>query len=59
LRVASGDASARFRDGQWEAIEAVVARRGRVLLVQRTGWGKGVVYFVVTACCAAPALAQP
>jgi len=48
LREASGNASARFREGQWEAIEEVVARRGRVLLVQRTGWGKSVVYFVAT-----------
>lgn len=48
LRTVSGNASARFREGQWEAIEAVVAHRGRVLLVQRTGWGKSVVYFIAT-----------
>lgn len=48
LRTASGDASARFHEGQWEAIEAAVVRRGRVLLVQRTGWGKSMVYFVAT-----------
>jgi hypothetical protein len=28
-----------FRDGQWEAIEAVAVRRQRALVVQRTGWG--------------------
>jgi ATP-dependent DNA helicase RecQ len=38
-----------FRAGQWEAIEALVARRQRVLVVQRTGWGKSAVYFVATA----------
>lgn len=37
-----------FRDGQWEAIEAVAGRRGRALVVQRTGWGKSLVYFLAT-----------
>lgn len=37
-----------FRPGQWEAIEQLVSRRARVLLVQRTGWGKSLVYFVAT-----------
>jgi ATP-dependent DNA helicase RecQ len=37
-----------FRPGQWEAIEALVDRRARQLLVQRTGWGKSVVYFLTT-----------
>jgi ATP-dependent DNA helicase RecQ len=40
---------ARFRDDQWEAVEALVAARRRVLVVQRTGWGKSAVYFVATA----------
>src|SRR5688572_29345897 len=39
---------ATFRDGQLEAIEALVERRQRVLVVQRTGWGKSAVYFVAT-----------
>ena len=39
---------AEFRDGQWEAIEALVAARQRVLVVQRTGWGKSLVYFLAT-----------
>ena len=30
----------RFRDGQLEAIEEIIRNRSRVLLVQRTGWGK-------------------
>jgi ATP-dependent DNA helicase RecQ len=40
--------SARFRDQQLEAIESVVGRRSRTLVVQRTGWGKSVVYFIAT-----------
>lgn len=38
-----------FREGQLEAITALVADRSRVLVVQRTGWGKSAVYFVATA----------
>ncbi len=41
-------AHAQFRDGQWEAIEALVAKRERLLVVQRTGWGKSLVYFLAT-----------
>ena len=37
-----------FRDGQREAVEALAIRRERVLLVQRTGWGKSAVYFLAT-----------
>lgn len=36
---------AQFREGQWEALEAVAAPGARTLLVQATGWGKSVVYF--------------
>ena len=39
---------ARFRPGQEEAIAALVDDRRRVLLVQRTGWGKSAVYFIAT-----------
>ena len=38
-----------FRDGQDEAVLALVRDRARVLVVQRTGWGKSAVYFVTTA----------
>lgn len=38
-----------FRDGQLEAVTALVSERRRVLVVQRTGWGKSAVYFVATA----------
>ncbi len=39
---------ARFREGQWEAVRDLVEHRQRVLVVQRTGWGKSAVYFVAT-----------
>ncbi len=46
-----GDATgtARLREDQWRAIEALVADKRRALVVQRTGWGKSAVYFVATA----------
>ena len=37
-----------FRPGQWEAIEAVALKKQRALVVQRTGWGKSLVYFLAT-----------
>jgi ATP-dependent DNA helicase RecQ len=46
LRTAVGSARAQFHPGQWEAIEAIVVRRERLLVVQRTGWGKSIVYFI-------------
>ncbi len=49
LRRLTGRDDAEFRDGQLEAITQIVERRGRVLCVQRTGWGKSAVYFVATA----------
>ena len=39
---------AQFREGQFQAIDAIVTRRARVLVVQRTGWGKSLVYFLST-----------
>ncbi len=36
---------AKFRAGQYEAIEAVLTHR-RTLVVQKTGWGKSLVYFI-------------
>lgn len=47
LRGAVGP-SAEFRDGQLEAIEALLRPGARLLVVQKTGWGKSVVYFVAT-----------
>ena len=37
-----------FRPGQWEAIEAVAIKKQRAFVVQRTGWGKSLVYFLAT-----------
>ena len=48
LRQLTGDPAAEFRDGQWEAIEALVEGGRRALVVQRTGWGKSAVYFLAT-----------
>jgi ATP-dependent DNA helicase RecQ len=39
---------AEFHDHQLEAIMAVAVQRRRLLLVERTGWGKSVVYFIAT-----------
>lgn len=41
-------AGADFRDGQWEAIEPILTPGSRELVVQRTGWGKSLVYFLAT-----------
>ncbi|MFQ3588546.1 MAG: DEAD/DEAH box helicase, partial [Fimbriimonadaceae bacterium] len=46
LREGLGNEAA-FRDGQWEAI-AEMTRGRRVLVIERTGWGKSAVYFVAT-----------
>jgi ATP-dependent DNA helicase RecQ len=48
LRVGSGHPAADFRAGQREAIEAVCEPSSRVLVVQKTGWGKSFVYFIAT-----------
>ena len=47
LRASLGP-DAEFRDGQLDAIVALVARRAHLLVVQRTGWGKSSVYFLTT-----------
>ncbi|HET9345362.1 MAG TPA: RecQ family ATP-dependent DNA helicase [Candidatus Limnocylindrales bacterium] len=39
---------AQFREGQREAIEAVIGDGSRALVVQRTGWGKSLVYWIAT-----------
>ena len=48
LRTALDDPIASFRDGQWEAINSLVNHQERLLVVQRTGWGKSSVYFIAT-----------
>jgi ATP-dependent DNA helicase RecQ len=39
--------NAEFREGQYEAIEATL-QNNRTLVVQKTGWGKSLVYFLCT-----------
>jgi ATP-dependent DNA helicase RecQ len=48
LRIGCGQADACFREGQEAAIRHVVENRGRLLVVQKTGWGKSFVYFIAT-----------
>lgn len=48
LQTALANPAAEFRDGQWEAIDGLVNRRQKLLVVQRTGWGKSSVYFIST-----------
>ena len=42
-----GNTTATFRKGQWEAIDAVVNQRRKLLVVQRTGRGKSAVGAIV------------
>ena len=48
LKAGTGQRDAEFRQGQEEAIRHVVEGRGRLLVVQKTGWGKSFVYFIAT-----------
>lgn len=48
LRKAMDNPLAQFRPGQWEAVEMLARDRSRLLVVQRTGWGKSIVYFLTT-----------
>jgi len=48
LRIGCGNPTATFREGQEEAIQHVVEGKGRLLVVQKTGWGKSFVYFIAT-----------
>jgi len=47
LTMALKNPTATFREGQWESIEQLLKQK-RVLVVQRTGWGKSMVYFLAT-----------
>ena len=46
LRLGTSQPDAAFRSGQEQAVRHVVEGRGRLLVVQRTGWGKSFVYFI-------------
>lgn len=48
LRQSLNEPDATFRDGQWEAIKSLVEDRKKLLVIQRTGWGKSSVYFIST-----------
>ena len=48
LRAGTGQRQAEFRRGQEEAIRHIVEGRSRLLVVQKTGWGKSFVYFIAT-----------
>jgi ATP-dependent DNA helicase RecQ len=48
LRLGTQNPAAAFRDGQETAIRHVMNDVGRLLVVQRTGWGKSSVYFIAT-----------
>lgn len=47
LKLATGDSQAIFREDQDLAIQKIV-EGGRLLVVQKTGWGKSFVYFIAT-----------
>src|SRR5690349_21283842 len=49
LRALVGREDVTLHDDQWAAIESLVVEQSRVLVVQKTGWGKSAVYFVATA----------
>ena len=46
LRLGTRRHDAEFREGQEDAIRHIVEGRGRLLVVQKTGWGKSFVYFI-------------
>lgn len=48
LRLGSRLPNAHFRQGQEAAIRHIVEGKGRLLVVQKTGWGKSFVYFIAT-----------
>ena len=48
LREGAGDTGTHFREGQEDAIRHIVTGQGRLLVVQKTGWGKSFVYFIAT-----------
>lgn len=48
LRASLNDQTALFHEHQWESISTLVEQRQRLLVVQRTGWGKSAVYFIAT-----------
>lgn len=48
LRKSLNNDTAVFRHNQWEAIDLLVNQRKKLLVIERTGWGKSSVYFLST-----------
>jgi len=48
LRLALKNPTAEFHDGQWETIDKLLRKQAKILMVQSTGWGKSIVYFLAT-----------
>lgn len=48
LRIAIKNPKGEFRKDQWEAIDKIVNEKKKLLVVERTGWGKSSVYFIST-----------
>lgn len=48
LRTSINNPTADFHEDQWEAIDSLVNNRKKMLVVERTGWGKSSVYFIAT-----------
>lgn len=48
LKTGTGQPHAAFREDQEKAIKSVVEGGKRLLVVQKTGWGKSFVYFIAT-----------
>ncbi len=46
LRQGTQNPHATFREGQEEAIAQLIEGNGRLLVIQKTGWGKSFVYFI-------------
>jgi ATP-dependent DNA helicase RecQ len=48
LKQGANNSGATFRDDQEIAIKTLVEENNRLLVVQKTGWGKSFVYFIAT-----------
>jgi len=48
LKEMTGNINATFHIDQWESIEELVVQKNKLLVVQKTGWGKSAVYFIST-----------
>jgi ATP-dependent DNA helicase RecQ len=46
-RLAGGGAE--LREDQWRAVDALVSEHRKVVVIQRTGWGKSAVYWIAAA----------